>query len=136
MTLTRREALQGVAALAATRFEGTERDLEHVEEWHPLGRGSWMLEAPDATDAGGRIEAPHVDAGVELGAQAPAWANVWYADPDGVSLGVERERDADDVYVSAQATFDTDAARELAATIYQAAEELDRRREIEAETDD
>jgi hypothetical protein len=134
--LTRPEAMQGVAALAATRFEGTERDMSDVDEWPPLGHESWFVDAPDAIDAEGHIEAPHVTAGVDIGADAPAWPNVWYKDSEGVGVGIERERDADDVYLSASATFDTDAARDLAAAIYRAAEELDTRRELEnANTD-
>lgn len=122
--MQRREFMGGVAALAATRWDGEDYDIENAENWEPPtgdtfqtgtftpklvttsadGKiGGWLLEDTDFTER---------------------TMEVFY-DSSGVHLTIEGK--GDDVRGGGLAELDTEQARNLAAALYQAAEELDRR---------
>lgn len=125
--VTRRQYLGGVATLAATRWENEDYDIENVENWDPLKGGTyttgtftpqqlttsgegtvsgWLLEDDDFTDR---------------------TMEVFY-DPDAVHLTLEGQ--GEDLRRGGLAELTTDQARDLAAALFQAAEELDRRQEV------
>ena len=126
--MQRREFMGGVAALAATRWDGEDYDIENAENWEPPTGGTfqtgtftptlvttsadgqiggWLLEDTDFTER---------------------TMEVFY-DADGVHLTIEGKGDG--VRGGGLAELDTDQARDLAAALYQAAEELDRRPEVD-----
>lgn len=126
--MQRREFMGGVAALAATRWDSEDYDIENAENWEPPTGGTfetgtftpklvttsgdgkiggWLLEDTDFTER---------------------TMEVFY-DDGGVHLTIEGK--GDDVRGGGLAELDTDQARNLAAALYQAAEELDRRPEAD-----
>jgi len=122
--LTRREAMNGVAALAASRWAADNLDIEDADEWEPptdgiyttgafapagistSGNGQvadWLLEDADFTDRTLKVSYGHCE----------------------VQLSMEGRADA--VRAGALASLTPEQARELGAALYQAGEELDRR---------
>lgn len=121
--MQRREFIGGVAALAATRWENEDYDIEN---WDPMEGGSYttgsftptsMRTSGDGTVAGWLLEADDL---VQMTVE------VFY-DTSGVHLTIEGN--GDDVYGGAQSEFDPHEAKEAAAALYQAAEEYQRRTE-------
>ncbi len=130
--LLRRQYMSAVAAAAAARWDDEDYDIENVDEWEPMdgdtyrtatftprylsatGEGkfaSWVLEDEDlperTMDVFYRTEAVHL-----------------------TFEGADRERD---VRAGSLADLSTDQAKELAAALYQAAEELRRREATDAD---
>jgi hypothetical protein len=122
--LTRREAMNGVAALAASRWAADGLDIADADEWEPPTGGSYETGTfePDKilTSGNGQVadwmldDADFTDRTLE----------VFYDDGE-VHLAMDGSADA--VRAGALATLTTEQARELGAALYQAGEELDRR---------
>ncbi|QDX41784.1 hypothetical protein [Salarchaeum sp. JOR-1] len=127
--LTRRQYLGGVAALAASRWENEDYDIQNVENWEPLGTSLYVTGeiTPDEVTASadgeyGRLTFNDDDFTERL-AQVTYWT-------EGVSLEIEAKGDGN-VRAGQLTGLTTDEARELATILFQAAEELDRRREVD-----
>lgn len=129
---TRREYMAGVAALAAARWETEDYDIENVENWEPMKHGTYTTGtfSPGyfSTSGEGKVGGWLLE-DEDLSERT---LEVFY-DTQEVHLTMEGK--SDDVRSGGLAAFDTDQARDLAAALYQAAEELDRRREV-ADADD
>jgi len=127
--MQRREFMGGVAALAATRWESEDYDIDNVENWGPLGSSLYITGeiTPDEVTASADGKYGGVafndDDFTERVAQVTYWS-------EGVSLDIEAKGD-ENVRSGVLAGLTTDQARELAAMLYQAAEELDQRREVD-----
>jgi len=124
MTPTRREALQGVAALAATRIDAADYDLSNVEEW----------DTRPGTFAGGEFTAAGGRGSAETGFTSVVFepedfdahtARIHYDETFGVTIDVGHTAEDRDLYLGSLIHFDADTAREFAAAIYEAAEVLD-----------
>jgi len=122
--LTRREAMNGVAALAASRWAADGLDIEDADEWEPPTGGSYdtgMFE-PDGISTSGHGQV--ADWLLEDADFTDRTLKVFYDDGE---VHLTMEGSADDVRAGALATLTTEQARELGAALYQAGEELDRR---------
>jgi hypothetical protein len=126
--LTRRQYLGGVAALAASRWENEDYDIQNVENWDPLGNDLYVTGAitPDEVTASTDGEYGRLTFNDEDFTERTAQVTYW---TDGVSLDIEATG-AGNVRAGQLLGLTTDQARELAAILFQAAEELDRRREV------
>ena len=126
--MQRREFMGGVAALAATRWENEDYEIENADEWEPLKGGSYttgtfvpesMRTSGEGAVAGWLLEDDEFeDRTVEV-----------FYDTSGVHLTIEGS--GDDLYGGAIGEFEPDAAKQLAAALFQAAEEYDRRPEVD-----
>jgi len=125
--MQRREFMGGVAALAVTRWENEDYDIENVENWNPLVGGTYNVGTftPQLLTTSG--DGPVSDWLLEDDEFADRTMEVYY-DPDAIHLTFEGEGDG--VRGGGLAELTTDQARDLAAALFQAAEELDRRREV------
>ena len=127
--LTRREALEGVAALAAARWTAEGYDPADVAEWRDLGSDDFRTIELDAQGGRGSAEMPFSRVEVNAGNVDEHTAYVRYDDYNDVSIEIAHE--SNDVYLGMLTHFDERGPRALAAAIYQAAGELERRREAD-----
>lgn len=124
----RRDYMAAVASAAAGVRLAEGNDLENVDEWEELAgtyeTGSFAPELYYASGFGNlgsyHVDPEDVDELV---------LSVFY-DSNNVNLNVEGER-GDELTSGALVGLSTDEAREVAAAIYAAAEELDARRDAE-----
>ena len=126
MSGTRRQYMAGVAALAAGRWSDAEYDIDAVDEWEPLKGGLYttgvfspasILTSGDDPDGGWLVEDDDL---------SERTLEVTY-DSDGVQLAIEGS--AADTCAGGLAELSPEQAREIAAALYQAGEELERRTE-------
>lgn len=122
--MERRTFMGGVATLAAARWNDEGVDIEAVEAWEPLDGGVYHTGrfTPQAVQTSG----DGTKAGWSLSDDdfSDRTMEVFYS-PDAVNLTFEGT--GDPVWGGGLAELTTDQARELAAALFQAAEELDRR---------
>jgi len=122
--VTRRQYMGGVAALAATRWENEDYDIENADEWEPLKGGIYetgtFTPAALTTSGDGKVAGWLLE-GDDFSERA---VEVFY-DPSAVHLSFEGSDG--DLRAGGLAELTTEQARELAAALFQAAEELDRR---------
>jgi len=126
--MQRREFMGGVAALAATRWENEDYDIENAEDWEPIEGGSYttgtFVPATMRTSGEGAVTSWLLeDAEFE-----DRTTEVFY-DTSGVHVTIEGS--SEDLYGGAIGEFDPDEAKQLAAALFQAAEEYDRRSEVD-----
>lgn len=126
MSATRRQYMAGVAALAAARWDDAEYDIDAVDEWGPLEGGVYrtgrfspasLLASGDDPDGRWLVEDDDL---------SDRTLDVTYAQ-EGVEIAIEGS--AEDTRAGALASLSPEQAREIAAALYQAAEELERRTE-------
>ena len=125
--VTRRQHLGGVAALAATRSENDDYDIENVESWDSLKGGTYttgtltpqqLTTSGEGTVSGWLLEDyDFTDRTMEV-----------FYDPDAVHLTLEAQ--GKDLRGGGLTGLTTNQARDLAASLFQAAEELDRQQEV------
>lgn len=127
--VTRRGYLGGVAAAAVARWEDEEYDLENVEEWDPMDTHSFTTGEFTPEAAGTNGEAPYSGWMVEDDVLNERKATVFY-DADGVTVSIGGDSD-DGMWFGSHVEFTPADAKEYAAAVFQAAEELERRREVE-----
>lgn len=126
--VTRREYLGGVAAAAIARWEDEDYSLENVEEWDPIDGGIYTTGefSPGYLRTSG--DGVYSSWGVEDDDLQDRSLVVFY-DRDGVNVTMEGE--GDNVYGGALTELDTEEAKEFAAAVFQAAEELEQRRQVD-----
>ncbi|WP_418280816.1 hypothetical protein [Halorubrum sp. DTA98] len=124
MSATRRQYLAGVAALAAARWNDAEYDIDAVDEWGPIKGGLYTtgVFSPESLLTSGND--PAADWLVEDDDLTDRTLEVTY-DSEGVQLAIEGS--AEDTRAGGLAEVSPEQAREIAAAIFQAAEELERR---------
>jgi hypothetical protein len=127
--LTRREALSALGALAATRWDAEGFD-DPPEEWDPI-EGPMDVVDVDPARPSLTGEGPLGGFLLDRDDVADAALSVWYDRP-GVYVSLEVEGEGD-VYAGGSGMLDPDQARDLAVALYQAAEELERRPDGEAD---
>lgn len=125
--MNRRRYMSAVAALASVRWGRQGYDPAELEEWSDLGGGIYTTgEFTPATliaSASGVIGTWRCDDDDDL---AERVVSVSY-DSRHVSLSLDGETAGGDAEAGALAGFEPEAAKELGAALYQAAEELERR---------
>ena len=128
--LSRRQYMAAVVTAAAARWDNEKYDIENADEWEPMDGGTYetgqftpsaLTTSGDGTVAGWLIEDDKL---------TERTMEVFY-DPSAVHLTFEGK--SDELRAGGLAELTTDQAREIAAALFQAAEELDRRREEEYE---
>lgn len=122
--MQRRDFMSAVAALAATRWDNEDYDIENAEEWEPIDSGTYETGrfSPDYLSASG--QGKFASWLLEDDDLPERTMEVFYS-PQAVHLTFEGSDG--DVRAGGLADLTTDQARDLAAALYQAAEELDRR---------
>lgn len=118
----RREFMEGVAVLASARWDEEPYDIEDAENWDPVETDhttgqftpSRIWTSCDGPIGGLQIRDELDDHDLD----------VWY---DAGGVNVDFEGRSEEFRATAGCTFSPKEARELAAALYQAAEELDRR---------
>lgn len=130
MNLSRREALESLAALASARWAAEGHDPDEIENWTPIGTGHLIGELePEALSYSTRGPGFHADLrGPELEDRS---LRLRYGDGE---IWISTEAEAGDRLGSHLTAVDAEDARELAVWLYQAAEELERRPSGEPET--
>jgi hypothetical protein len=123
--MERRDFLQGLAAATAAQWE----DLEDIEDLEPLGHEVYSTGEISPEEIVGHADGKYGGVAFEEEDFTNRMAEVWYW-KNGVSLDIEAE--GEDTVSSGQLlTLTPRQARELAVNLFQAAEELDRRREVD-----
>jgi len=125
--MQRRDFVSGVAAAAAGRLEEEEYDIVNVDEWDPIGFDRYCTGEVSPEQMSGSAAGTYGGMGFDPDDFTAQRAVVLYS-ASGVSLDLEAHGEGD-VRTGLMTEFTSDQARELAAMLYQAAEELDRRRE-------
>lgn len=122
--MERREFIEGVAALTATRWDAEGHDPENIEEWAPTEPGTYTTGefSPVYLSTSGSV--PGGEWLLEDSDFTERSIQVFY-DQRKVNLGVSGEGEGIDGGLLAE--LNPDQARELGAALYQAAEELERR---------
>lgn len=122
--MQRRGFLGGVAGLAASQWAADGLDPANIEAWDPLEDGIYQTGSisPHAvSSSGGGAAASWL---IEDDDLTDRTASVAYS-RSGISLAVEGESDG--LHAGALAELTPEQARDLAAALFQAAEEYDRR---------
>lgn len=124
---SRRNFMSAVAALAGTRFDDADYEIENVDEWGPID-GTYLIESfsPAAVNASG--DGTVASWLLEDHELEDRTAEVFY-NQSGVLLAFEATGKERNVRTGSRSEFTPEQAKELAAALYQAAEELQRRRE-------
>ena len=126
--VSRRAYLGGVAATAAAQWADGDYDLEDVEDWDPMDGHTFTTGEYQPVDVGSTGHAPVTDWVVRGDDLEDRSASVFY-DRDGVTVSIGGE--AAGLSVSSHAEFTAEDAKAFAASMYRAAEELERRRAAE-----
>lgn len=123
--MQRRGYMSAVAALAATKWAAADYDIEDAEEWKPATGGHYFTGrfAPSAIDSTSQNSTHLLE--FRDGDFSDRVLNVQY-DEDHVNVVIEGRADGG-VCAGALAELSPEQAKELAATIYMAAEEQSRR---------
>lgn len=126
MTPGRREFLEGVATVAAARWQSDELEIDNVDEWEPIRSAVYEtgeVEA-DSLSAMGQAGPAHWRVGDDDIEERILTASY---DEEGPRLAVAGRAEGGLPKSESLARLTPDQARELAAALYQAAEEYDRR---------
>lgn len=126
--LSRRDALTAVATAAASHWRESDYEWSNLEEWDEIESGHYPTGKLTPQKMWGSADTRFASLGVESEDTSKQLLKVWYSDSQGVALDSGAYGD-DGLRFGQLATFTPDDARELAVAIYQAAEELERRRE-------
>lgn len=128
MNLSRRDCMSAVAALAASQWDDEPYNIEDAEQWDPLSGGTYPTGSvsPGALSSSGY--GPATKWLLEDDAFTDRRLEVYYS-PDGVHITAEATADGEGVRSGSVAELDPEQAREIAAALYRAAEEYERRPE-------
>ncbi|MFB6068618.1 MAG: hypothetical protein ABEJ90_01665 [Halobacterium sp.] len=124
------DGIDGLREIVRRRQCEADYDLSNVDEWDPMGTGHYRGAKLTPQQMWGSADTQFASFGVEPEDVPEQFLEVWYSDSLGVAVNLCAYGE-DRLHFGQLATFDPDDARELAAAIYQAAEELERRREAE-----
>jgi hypothetical protein len=121
--MQRREFMNGVAAIAATRWDNEEYDIENAENWDTMEGGSYTTGKFDPSAMRASGEGSVASWSIDPSEFDERVVEVYY-DTSGVHVSMEGNSDG--LYGGALGQFDPEEAKQLAAAIYQAAEMYDR----------
>jgi len=116
-------------ALEASRLLDGDYPIDDAEEWDPLEAACYGVAIVEGDKLNVRAEGPYAALEFEGGVFEDPAVDVWYSDR-GVYLSLEGKEEQNRSTTSMRVT--PDAARELAAALFRAAEEHDRRPSPEA----
>lgn len=127
--LSRREAMQALSGLAAARWAEQDLDPDEADEWGEL-RSGYETGRHELRAASAVARGPFGGGAAFRDDVTDARATVTYGHSTGVSVHLDAEAAGADE-VSAGLDLEPDEARELAVSIYCAAEELERWRDAD-----
>lgn len=127
---SRRTFMEGVASMAAANWAEADYDIEDAENWDPVQGGLYIVDeftpSQIITTATVHADDPFHRVNCEIfPEQLPERDVIISYDPSAVN--VEIDGSGEDRRGGSLASLTPEQAREVAAAIYQAAEELDRR---------
>jgi hypothetical protein len=122
----RRDFMSGVAAVAASRWNAEGYDIENVDEWDPVDGGAYQTGTftPEYLIASGH-DGDRAEWLFERGDFPDETIEVHY-DKSGVSIALEGAGESH--RAGSLANLTPEQARQLGAALYQAGEELERRK--------
>jgi hypothetical protein len=121
--MARREFLEGVAALAGTRWEEEDYDIDDADNWDAMAGGIYETGSVSPALITGSVERPMSAIRVAEDDVDEHHIDVDYTSK-GVHCAVEAENADGDVRIGAMCKLTPEQAKELGAILYQAGEEL------------
>lgn len=125
--MERRDFMSAVAALAGTRWDNEDYDVANVENWDDVDCGSYCTGSFSPLEVNTNGDGPISGWLLEDDELDERMTEVFYTS-DAVFISVEGR--GENIYSGSRGGFEPDQAKQVAAALYQAAEELQQRQEV------